>query len=37
MRGSSTSEGGVSSSSSGKANQEEELTPAGLFAKFRNR
>lgn len=37
MRGSSTSEGSVSSSSSGKANQEEERTPESLFAKFRNR
>jgi len=35
MRGSSTSEGGVSSSSSGKASQIEERTPEALFAKFR--
>ena len=37
MRGSSTSEGSVGSSASGKSNQAEDLTPAGLFAKFRNR
>jgi len=37
MRGSSTSEGSVGSSASGKSSQSEDLTPAGLFAKFRNR
>ena len=37
MRGSSTSEGNIGSSSTGKANEVEERTPAALFAKFRNR
>jgi hypothetical protein len=37
MRGSSTSEGSVGSSASGKSSQADDLTPAGLFAKFRNR
>ena len=37
MRGSSTGDSTMSSSSSGKASQTEELTPASLFAKFRNR
>jgi len=37
MRGSSTSEGSVGSSASGKTSQSDDYTPAGLFAKFRNR
>jgi len=37
MRGSGTSEGSIGSSSAGKATEQEELTPAALFAKFRNR
>lgn len=37
IRGSSTSDGTIGSSSSGKANEIEEKTPASLFAKFRNR
>ena len=37
MRGSSTSEGSIGSSSAGKANESEERTPATLFAKFKNR
>jgi len=37
MRGSGTSDGNIGSSSSGKANEVEERTPATLFAKFRNR
>jgi len=37
MRGSSTSDGLMGSSSSGKATEVEERTPASLFAKFRNR
>jgi len=37
MRGSSTSEGSIGSSSAGKATEAEEKTPAALFAKFRNR
>jgi hypothetical protein len=37
MRGSGTSDGNIGSSSSGKANEVEERTPASLFAKFRNR
>jgi methanogenic corrinoid protein MtbC1 len=37
IRGSSTSDGAIRSSSSGKANEVEERTPASLFAKFRNR
>ena len=37
MRGSSTGDSTMSSSSSGKANETEERTPASLFAKFRNR
>jgi len=37
MRGSSTSEGTIGSSSAGKAQDVEERTPAALFAKFRNK
>ena len=37
MRGSSTGDGNIGSSSAGKATEVEERTPAGLFAKFRNR
>jgi len=37
MRGSGTSDGNIGSSSSGKASEVEERTPATLFAKFRNR
>ena len=37
MRGSSTGDGTIGSSSAGKANDAEEKTPAALFAKFRNR
>jgi hypothetical protein len=37
MRGSGTSEGSIGSSSSGRATESEERTPAALFAKFRNR
>ena len=37
MRGSSTSEGSIGSSSAGKATEADEKTPAALFAKFRNR
>jgi len=37
MRGSSTGDGTIGSSSAGKANDMEEKTPAALFAKFRNR
>jgi hypothetical protein len=37
MRGSSTSNSTIGSSSSGKANESEERTPEALFAKFRNR
>jgi len=37
MRGSGTSDGNIGSSSSGKASDVEERTPATLFAKFRNR
>jgi hypothetical protein len=37
MRGSGTGDGSIGSSSSGKANEVEERTPATLFAKFRNR
>lgn len=37
MRGSSTSEGSIGSSSAGKATEAEERTPEALFAKFRNR
>jgi len=37
MRGSSTGDGNIGSSSAGKATEVEERTPASLFAKFRNR
>ena len=37
MRGSSTGDGNIGSSSAGKATDVEERTPASLFAKFRNR
>jgi len=37
MRGSGTGDGSIGSSSSGKASEVEERTPATLFAKFRNR
>jgi len=37
MRGSSTSEGAIGSSSAGRSQDVEEKTPAALFAKFRNR
>jgi hypothetical protein len=37
MRGSSTGDGTIGSSSAGKANEVEEKTPAALFAKFRNK
>jgi hypothetical protein len=37
MRGSGTSEGSIGSSSAGKATEQEERTPAALFAKFRNK
>jgi len=37
MRGSSTGDGTIGSSSAGKASDVEEKTPAALFAKFRNR
>jgi len=37
MRGSSTGDGAIGSSSAGKASDVEEKTPAALFAKFRNR
>jgi len=37
MRGSGTSEGSIGSSSSGKATEVEERTPAALFRKFQNR
>jgi len=37
MRGSSTGEGAIGSSSAGKAQDVEERTPAALFAKFRNK
>ena len=37
MRGSSTGDGNIGSSSAGKATEVEDRTPAGLFAKFRNR
>lgn len=37
MRGSSTGDGNIGSSSAGKATEAEERTPASLFAKFRNR
>jgi hypothetical protein len=37
MRGSSTGDGTIGSSSAGKATEAEEKTPAALFAKFRNR
>lgn len=37
MRGSNTSEGGIGSSSAGKASQVEERTPDALFSKFRER
>jgi hypothetical protein len=37
MRGSGTSEGSIGSSSSGKATEAEERTPAALFRKFQNR
>jgi len=37
MRGSSTSEGNIGSSSAGKANEVEERTPEALFARFRNK
>ena len=37
MRGSGTGDGSIGSSSSGKASEIEERTPASLFAKFRNR
>jgi len=37
MRGSSTSEGTIGSSSAGKTQDVEERTPAALFAKFRNK
>jgi hypothetical protein len=37
MRGSSTGDGTIGSSSAGKATEVEERTPAALFAKFRNK
>jgi hypothetical protein len=37
MRGSSTGDGTIGSSSAGKASQQEERTPDALFAKFRSR
>jgi len=37
MRGSSTGDGTIGSSSAGKATETEEKTPAALFRKFQNR